>query len=179
MELALPEPPWFARLAATNPRLGRITFGARAHCLHVATERLHLPCQQADADAQRLAAEQCERELSALQAAAGFAARVRALLFSAQGLRDVEAVARALGMSSRTLKRRLAGEDTSYSALLDQERRARAEALLTHGTLSVKEVAAALGYADTAAFTHAFTRWTGEPPSEFSARARNALTPAR
>lgn len=171
LELALPEPKWFAPLAAANPRLRRVTFGTPAHRLVFDAAWLKTPFHQADAAAQKLAAEQCERELKALQAAAGFSARVKELLFSPAGVRDVDAIAKALSTSARTLKRRLQGEGTSYTELLEAERRARAELLLTQGTLSVKEVAAQLGYADTAAFSHAFTRWSGVSPSEFQ-RAR-------
>ncbi|MGV3624012.1 MAG: AraC family transcriptional regulator ligand-binding domain-containing protein [Archangium sp.] len=167
VELAMPEPTWFARLAATNPRLTRISFGAKAHRLMFDAALLKTPFQLADANAQKLAAEQCEKELAALEAAGGFAPRVRELLFANGGVRDVDAVAKTLSMSARTLKRRLQSEGTSYSELLEHERHARAELLLSQGTLSVKEVAAQLGYADTAAFSHAFTRWTGQSPSEF------------
>lgn len=173
LELALPEPSWFAPLASANPRLKRVTFGAPAHRLLFDSKWLETPFQQADAEAQKLAAEQCERELEALQAAAGFASRVKALLFTSAGVREVDAVAKALSLSPRTLKRRLQGEGTSYTELLEAERRARAELLLTQGTLSVKEVAAQLGYADTAAFSHAFARWNGVSPSEFQ-RSRSA-----
>lgn len=179
VELAMPEPHWFARLAATNPRLTRISFGASAHRLMFDEALLHMPFQLADPNAQKLAAEQCERELAALEAAGGFATRVRELLFTNADVRDVDAVARVLSMSARTLKRRLQSEGTSYSELLESERQHRAELLLSQGTLSVKEVAAQLGYADTAAFSHAFTRWTGQSPSEFQrARAGRAASRA-
>lgn len=178
LELAMPEPEWFAPLAAANPRLGRVSFGAPANRLLFDSSWLHAPFQQADATAQRLAAEQCERELEALEAAAGFSSRVKELLFTPAGVRDVDAVAKALSTSARTLKRRLQAEGTSYTELLEAERRARAELLLTQGTLSVKEVAAQLGYADTAAFSHAFARWSGVSPSEFQ-RARAAPTERR
>jgi AraC-like DNA-binding protein len=39
--------------------------------------------------------------------------------------------------------------------------------LLSHAGLTVEEVAVRLGYADTASFTHAFTRWRGNPPSQY------------
>ncbi len=175
LELALPEPPWFSRLVPSTPRLARVSFGAPTHRLIFDAAVLRTPFQQADANAQRLAAEQCERELAALEASSGVTARVIDLLFIPSGVRDVEAVAKALSLSARTLKRRLAAEGTTYSELLETHRRARAEALLSEGVLSVKEVAAQLGYADTAAFSHAFTRWTGQAPSEFQrARVRAA-----
>ncbi|MFZ5443411.1 MAG: AraC family transcriptional regulator ligand-binding domain-containing protein [Myxococcota bacterium] len=166
IEVALPRPDWLDRLA--HPRLARLGFDRAAHRLVFDAELLRTPFQLADAAAKRLAAEQCEKELAALSVSSRVSSRVRALVLGDGGVLDVEAVAKALAMSVRTLKRRLASEGTSYSDLLDQERRARAEQLLATER-SVKEIAAALGFADTAAFSHAFTRWTGRSPSQWRA----------
>ncbi|MGC7311866.1 helix-turn-helix domain-containing protein, partial [Mycobacteroides abscessus subsp. massiliense] len=53
---------------------------------------------------------------------------------------------------------------TSYRALLDEVRETLARELLRNG-LSVREVSDRLGYSEPAAFTHAYTRWRGMPPS--------------
>jgi AraC-like DNA-binding protein len=165
VELALPEPEWFTRLKL--PRLERVSWGRPAHRLTFAASVLETPFQLADAAAQKLAADQCERELAALDLEGGrFSSRVRELVLSEKGVLDVDAVAKSLAVSARTLKRRLASEGTSYSELLEAERRSRAEAMLRSTQLSVKEIAAALGYADTAAFSHAFQRWTGKSPTD-------------
>lgn len=164
IEVALPRPDWLGRLE--HPRLARLSFDRPAHRLVFDAALLRTPFQLADAAAQKLAAEQCEKELAALSLSSRVAARVRGLVLSDGVVQDIEAVAKALAMSSRTLKRRLAGEGTSYSELLDLERRARAEEFLA-SPRSVKEIAAALGFADTAAFTHAFTRWTGKSPTQW------------
>lgn len=91
----------------------------------------------------------------------------------ADGVLEVDVVAQRLSMSARTLKRRLSAEGTSYSELLDHERRARAEAMLTGGR-AIKEIAVRLGFADAAAFSHAFTRWTGKSPSQWRAERGGA-----
>jgi AraC-like DNA-binding protein len=67
----------------------------------------------------------------------------------------------------RTLKRRLADQGTSFSALLDEVRRDRATLLLRAGELSVDEIGARLGYSDPANFARAFRRWTGSSPRAF------------
>lgn len=166
VELALPRPAWFERLTRELPRLERIRWGCAVNRLVFDARVLDTPFQLADAAAQKLAADQCEKELAALDVSAGFAARVRERVLDDAGVVDVDAVAKALAVSPRTLKRRLAAEGTSYSELLEAERRARAEHLLKNTSRSVKEIAAALGYADTAAFSHAYTRWTGKSPTE-------------
>jgi AraC-like DNA-binding protein len=70
-------------------------------------------------------------------------------------------------MSMRTLKRRLAERDTSFSALLDEARREKATLLLRAGELTVDEIGQRLGYSDAANFGRAFRRWTGTSPKAF------------
>lgn len=73
-------------------------------------------------------------------------------------------VAAALGLSERTLRRRLAGDGTTYQRLLDEVRQSLAEELLATGRLSVGEVAVRLGYAEASSFILAHRRWTGRTP---------------
>ena len=82
-----------------------------------------------------------------------------------------EEVAGRIGVSSRTLRRRLAEKGESYRALVDSVRRKQAGELLEDTALSVERIADALGYAEPASFTHAFRRWSGCSPREFRRRA--------
>lgn len=82
-------------------------------------------------------------------------------------------VARSLGMAERTLRHRLAGVGCSFRQLLDEARFARARALLGDSQLSVEQVAQALGYAEAAAFIHAFQRWTGCSPAAWRRALRS------
>ncbi len=79
-------------------------------------------------------------------------------------------VARALGMSTRGLQRRLAAESTTYGAVVDDTRRDLAVAYLREGRCSVTDVGYLLGFAGAASFTRAFRRWTGEAPSAYLRR---------
>jgi AraC-like DNA-binding protein len=79
----------------------------------------------------------------------------------------LEAVARALGVSTRSLQRRLAQAGTSFQAELDAVRRALAQRLLVEPGASVKAVAYSLGFSQVPAFTRAFRRWTGTAPHAF------------
>lgn len=72
-------------------------------------------------------------------------------------------VAAALGLSERTLRRRLAAEGTSYSELLDEVRSGLAAGLLAT-SLSLDDVALRLGYAEASSLIHAHRRWTGRTP---------------
>ena len=80
---------------------------------------------------------------------------------------SLERVARRLGMSRRSLGRRLAEEGTSFKELLDELRRELARRYLEQGVHRPKSIAALLGYKDLSAFHHAFRRWTGTTPAKF------------
>ena len=76
-------------------------------------------------------------------------------------------VARQLGMSSRSLSRKLGEEGTSFAEILDQLRAALAKRYLHDETLPVSEIAWLLGYREVSSLTHAFKRWTGTTPRRF------------
>jgi AraC-like DNA-binding protein len=104
----------------------------------------------------------------------GFAGQVRVLV--TQRLPSgapMAAVAEAVGVSERTLRRRLAADGTGYQLLLDEVRGSMAAELLGTGRLSVEEVGLRLGYAEATSFIAAHRRWTGRTPGE-RARRRDA-----
>jgi AraC-like DNA-binding protein len=76
-------------------------------------------------------------------------------------------VARHLGMSGRTLQRRLAKQGRSYQMLVDESRRRLAQRLLRETDFSLAEVAFMTGYSEQSAFTRAFKRWAGQTPRSF------------
>lgn len=131
-------------------------------------ELLDSPLPQADPDIFREAEADCQALLRRRQSGSSVADQVRVRAWSAElGLLTVDQVAQALLTTPRTLRRRLAEEGTTYRALAEEVRRAAAQDLLGDRTLSVEQVAVRLGYADTAAFSHAFKRWTGSSPAAF------------
>jgi AraC-like DNA-binding protein len=78
----------------------------------------------------------------------------------------VEDVARSLGMSKRTLARRLLDEGLNFTEILQQLRRDLAVRYLDDRKLHVSKIAWLLGFHEVSAFTHAFKRWTGKTPSQ-------------
>jgi len=110
-----------------------------------------------------------------LTAAGAVAARLEGALRDGRGeVPALGAVARALGSSERTLRRRLVEEGTSWRALLDEARKRRAQELMAAPRASVIDAALALGFSDGTAFTHACRRWFACPP-----RALRGRPPAR
>lgn len=85
---------------------------------------------------------------------------------------DVADVARVLGVSARTLQRRLGEGPQSFRALRDEVRFQRAKEGLRLGDANIDEIAIALGYRDRSNFVRAFTRWAGQSPSQFRAAAQ-------
>lgn len=86
---------------------------------------------------------------------------------------DREVLARSLGMSGRTLARRLAADGASFHALVEQTRRHLAQRLVAEGRLPLGEVASRVGFADQAAFGKAFRRWFGASASTLRGRRRS------
>jgi AraC-like DNA-binding protein len=82
------------------------------------------------------------------------------------GQAQVAQVARRLGVSRRTLARRLESEGLTFLEILDGLRLDLANRYLRESALPISEVAWLLGYKETSAFDHAFKRWTGQTPKQ-------------
>lgn len=113
---------------------------------------------------------------TAMSGAPSTAARVREFVLEAlKGNEPTPAgAAKKLGMSERTLQRRLKEEGRTFADVLDDVRRALAVRYLGDPSLAIFEIAFLLGYAETSSFHRAFKRWTNEGPAEFRAKATSA-----
>ena len=83
---------------------------------------------------------------------------------------SLEVFAAGLGMSARTLQRKLRALGTSHQELVDEMRQELAVRYLGEPGMAVCEVAYLLGLSESSAFHRAFKRWTGTTPSEFRKR---------
>ncbi|MFM2279996.1 MAG: hypothetical protein RLZZ444_2227 [Pseudomonadota bacterium] len=88
----------------------------------------------------------------------------RVLRQTLQDSATIGKVARALGMSERTLRRRLAENHVSFQTLIDGLRKNRALELLANPHMSIEQIAHAVGFTDPHNFRRAFRRWTGTTP---------------
>lgn len=137
-------------------------FDADANFIEMHRDLLELPIPQADPYAAAATQEQCRQLLARHRARSGYAGKVRDRLSGRPGhMPDIETLATELHISSRTLRRHLTREGTSYRGLVDEVREQLAEELLALGALSVADIGRRLGYADTPSFTAAFKRWKG------------------
>ncbi len=146
-------------------------FGAARNALVLDAATLALPVRGAEPALRSPLLRLLDARLSPRAADPDVVAALRAELRRRlpRGEADKPAVARALGMSTRTLGRRLEGGGTRYAAVLDDTRREMALELLDDDALAVYEVAFLLGYSEPSTFHRAFRRWTGESPDAFRA----------
>lgn len=116
--------------------------------------------------------------LEDMQAEKGLRSRVETLLLPILHQGDVSAdmIAEKLGFSRQTLFRKLKGEDTTFSEVLDDLRQRTAKLYLEGQTASVNETAYLVGFSEPSSFSRAFKRWTGHSPKEFRREVRDGLT---
>lgn len=174
IDFAYPRPAWADRYP------DHFSASVRFHCT---TTALAIPLEWLSLDrplADPMMYEASLRELEVLERRLEneefVAARVEYLIASSgdAGL-SLGQVAVRMGLSRRTLIRRLGRAGKSYRDLLDAHRRERAEALLTEAALGVAEVGYRIGYRDPANFGRACRRWFGMSPCQY----RSALPKAR
>ncbi|RGP40014.1 HTH-type transcriptional regulator VqsM [Altererythrobacter insulae] len=83
------------------------------------------------------------------------------------GIPKLSTVAKSLGMSARTMQRKLSEDDAVFQDLVDQARRELAERLLRTTNYPLVEIAFLTGFAEQSGFTRAFKRWAGETPRSY------------
>jgi AraC-like DNA-binding protein len=146
-----------------------LAFGALTTAFLLRNADLARPVVAADATLTGYLDRLAEHLLAALGDEDTLHARVRRVLWSAlsAGVPTLEDVGRVVGLSPRTLQRRLHAEGTTLTAVLTELRRDLAQPLLRDGRLAVAEVAFLLGYEDPSAFHRAFRRWFQRSPRAF------------
>ncbi|MEM6365308.1 MAG: AraC family transcriptional regulator ligand-binding domain-containing protein [Planctomycetota bacterium] len=83
------------------------------------------------------------------------------------GIPTVTSIAKAMGMSARTMQRRLSDSGFTFRKLVDEARRQLAEGLLADSDYSIVEIAFLAGFSEQSAFNRAFKRWSGQTPRSF------------
>lgn len=133
---------------------------------------LALPMARRNEQLQSILVSGLERAVAVDDAERTLADDVRAALSDAIcGDRPAVAkVARSLGMSARTMQRRLEELGTTYQDVLDDVRRHLARRLLANTDLVLGEVAFLLGFEEVNSFVRAFNAWEGTPPATWRER---------
>ncbi|HVF57519.1 MAG TPA: AraC family transcriptional regulator [Pyrinomonadaceae bacterium] len=135
---------------------------------------LALPLEGADAGLCAVLDRHAEELLAKTESRGAVSQKVRQLLQEAmhEGDAGLEAVSNRMGLSSRTLQRKLKEEGTSHQDLLDEMRRDLSKRYLREPGMAICEVAYLLGFSEPSAFHRAFRRWTGITPKEYRQNGR-------
>jgi AraC-like DNA-binding protein len=163
--------------------LGRsIEFGADRDEIVFSRDAVSLPVVSADSYLNKILVAYCEEILARRKTQSG---AVRADVENAiaallpHGQARIEAVARSLNLSPRTLRRKLASEGATFAGVLQNLRYDLAKLHLEDRGLSVSRIAWLLGYTEVSAFSHAFRRWSGRAPRAGRPSQRRPVAPVR
>jgi len=160
-EFACAEPAHAAQLRAALGQ--KISFGYRVNAIVIPKAWLSVSSAFADAVLQRSAAAELESILARLEDPQDLRTQVvRLLRTMPDGRLRATEVARALGVSRRTLARRLETAGAPFRALLDRELKSRAKKFLGEN-MSRAEMAERLGYRDPTSLSRACRRWFPSP----------------
>jgi AraC-like DNA-binding protein len=137
-------------------------------------DRAFMTAVQLNADEPFAAAlrSQAEKELARLARNTTYADRLRDHILDPKttNRRDMAYAARRLGLSARSLRRKLQLEGVSYTDVVDGALATLAKRLLADEQRTIEQTAYDLGFSAPSAFHKAFKRWTGATPSDFRRR---------
>lgn len=147
-----------------------IHFKQPHNCISYKTHDLELRTAKADVLINRFLLERVEEETKGIEVSPiRISEAVQNLIKDAlpSGIPSVAQVSTHMGMSTRTLTRRLADHGVTFRDLLQNTQEEVARTLLKHSARSVAEIAFETGFSEQSAFNRAFRRWTGQSPVEF------------
>lgn len=150
-------------------RQGVITFNAAFTGFSFETSQLDRELPAQDPKFHVLISRHADQLLASLPKVETFTERVRNHLVAElrSGEPTAPAIARKLGVSTRTLTRKLEAEGHRFKELLEELRHGLALRYTASSDLLLSEVALLLGFSSAAAFNRAFKRWTGQSPIEY------------
>jgi len=159
-----------------------VSFRHRCTELQFPEAVLSEPLPHSDPQTAHLTEHQCEFLVAQLDRHAASTAEIRRHLLARPGyFPSIEKIAEELGRSPRRLRRQLQVEGGSYSSLISELRYQLAREYIELSDLSIREIAALLGYSEPSNFTHAFRKWSGRAPAQYRAEreAEAALAQSR
>ena len=150
-------------------------FASDENRISFARTLLDAPLPRANPAMASLCEQQCQALLDKRRVRSGLAGQVRDRLLRTPGwLADMEQIAAELHLSSRTLRRRLKDQGSSFRQLQEEVRQTLAEELLSGSSLTQAQIAERLGYSEVSNFLHAFRRWKGQTPQQYRRHRSNA-----
>jgi AraC-like DNA-binding protein len=164
VEVGLPEVP--PNLAAYEAYFGIRLSSCPTGSITFSRDVLQLPFLTSSEEMWQAFEPTLRRRLASLESSASNRERVRAVLLESlpSGRANIGEVSHRLGVSARTLQRRLRSEESSFNAVLAEVREQLARHYLANTELPCNEIAFLLGYEEPNSFFRAFHNWTGESP---------------
>lgn len=146
-----------------------VHFDANKDALLVSKETLQTPNKLGDVSISKFFETHLQSELSKFEDDTALHRQVRNHVSQSlsEGVPALSDIAGRLGMSGRTLQRRLTDLGYSYQTLVDEARRQLAQQLLQQTGFSIVEISFLTGFSEQSAFTRAFKRWAGQTPRSF------------
>lgn len=144
-----------------------VTFGADENRVVLKKRDLDLPLNTTDDHLYRMLLKYCEEAIGKTNSTEPSLVTSIEEAIAQNATVNQADVAKTLGLSVRTMSRRLSTEGTSYKDVLEAYREAMAKSMINGSEMSVTEIAYVLGYADLSSFSTAFRRWTGKTPTEY------------
>lgn len=146
-----------------------VYFGAELDALLLSPQSLAQPNKLGDEGISRYLVSHLDAELSKISDETSIVTQTKDAIAQSlnEGMPKVADIARGLGLSARSLHRRLSDHGMSFQTLTEQTRRELAEGLLRDETYSLAEVAFLTGFSEQSAFTRAFKRWVGLTPASY------------
>jgi AraC-like DNA-binding protein len=146
-----------------------VHFGADKDALLLPVDALDRPNKLGDPDMAKFFDRLLDVELAKLDDGEAWDKRVQAEVAQSLsgGIPLISDIAAKLGMSARTLQRRLGDQGVSFQDLVDESQRRLSERLLRQTTYSMLDIAFMTGFSEQSAFTRAFKRWAGQTPRSY------------
>ncbi|WP_425237748.1 AraC family transcriptional regulator ligand-binding domain-containing protein [Ulvibacterium sp.] len=147
-----------------------ILFNQPHYSITYRTSDLETRTAKADASINKFLVERVEEETNGLQVSVGkLSSDVESLIKDAlpSGIPSIQQICDLLGMSNRTLTRRLSENGVSFRDLIGKTQKELSKNLLKNSNRSIAEIAFETGFSEQSAFNRAFKRWTGHSPTEF------------
>jgi AraC-like DNA-binding protein len=143
-----------------------VRFGRRGNRIHLGKKVLDLPILSADASLFNVLESSLAEQLKIRSEEGDLVTKVNHLInvMLSEAGADIKVIARKLGVSERTLQRKLATEGQVFSEMVDAVRRAIAIEYVQQSDYSLTDIALMVGYSELSTFSRAFKRWTGSSP---------------
>ncbi|MCH2164849.1 MAG: AraC family transcriptional regulator [Marinovum sp.] len=151
-----------------------VHFGADKDAMLLSHESLSAPNMLGDEGITQFLVSHLDHELSEIRHTPSLSTQIKDEIARSlsEGLPKMAQIARQLGLSVRSLHRRLEEQGVSFQTLTEDTRRELAQGMLQQERYALSEIAFLTGFSEQSAFTRAFKRWTGETPASYR-KARN------